>query len=151
MGLVRPKEFANKKQGGGRNFSVYLLTSQYSSLKFITMQNHQIIRDCLEQFDKGALTREQLSEAFDQVLSGKRQDLLYAQAVETGLDSRWIGMSMMIDGELMEPDDDDWPYSSTIDAIKDGWRVISFPNTSLSLNENRTYGLGFEFILEKWR
>ena len=92
-----------------------------------------------------------MSEAFAQVLSGKRQDLLYAQAVETGLDSRWIGMCMMVDGELIEPDDDDWPYNSTIDAIKDGWRVISFPNMSLSLNENRTYGLGFEFILEKWR
>ena len=47
--------------------------------------------------------------------------------------------------------DDGWPYATVIDAIRDGWRVISFPNMALSLDENRTYGLGFEFILERWR
>ena len=40
--------------------------------------------------------------------------------------------------------------ATVIDAIRDGWRVISFPNMALSLDENRTYGLGFEFILERW-
>ena len=43
-----------------------------------------------------------------------------------------------------------WRYETVIDAINDGWRVISFPNMALSLDENRTYGLGFEFVLEKW-
>ena len=115
------------------------------------MQNHQVIQDCLDQFDKGTLTREQLSEAFDQVLSRQRQDLLYLQAAETGLDVRLIGMRMLVNSELWEPEDDDWPYNCVMVAIKDGWRVISFPNMSLSLSENRTYGLGFEFILEKWQ
>ncbi len=47
--------------------------------------------------------------------------------------------------------EDDWPYEKVVDALRDGWRIISFPDMALSLDENRTYGLGFEFILEKWR
>jgi hypothetical protein len=30
------------------------------------------------------------------------------------------------------------------------WRVIQFPNLTLMMDERRTYGLGCEFILERW-
>ena len=112
------------------------------------------IDDCLSQLEQGTLTPKRLQEAFGAVAGhGRRQDLLYLQACETGLHSRLLGFRMLVDGEYVaEPDSaDEWPYDSAIDAIRDGWRVISFPNMTLSLDENRTYGLGFEFILEKWR
>ncbi len=113
------------------------------------------IDECLEQLDQGTLTRERLLEAFAALgaEAGKRQDLLYLQAAQTGLHSSLLGMSMLVGGEYVEEPDSEaeWPYENVIDAINDGWRIISFPNMALSLQENRTYGLGFEFILEKWR
>ena len=46
---------------------------------------------------------------------------------------------------------EEWPYKTVLDAILDGWRVIKFPEMVLLLDDKRTYGLGCEFILEKWR
>ena len=37
------------------------------------------------------------------------------------------------------------------DALDDGWRIIKFPEMALLMDESRTYGLGSEFIFEKWR
>ena len=59
-------------------------------------------------------------------------------------------MSLMQDGEISEPAPDNWPYETVLDAIRDGWRIIKFPEMALLLDESRTYGLGCEFILEKW-
>ena len=56
-------------------------------------------------------------------------------------------------GAIVAPPDDpdDWTYQSALDAINDGWRVISFPNMALlALSADDPHGLGFEFILEKW-
>ena len=126
------------------------------------MNQHQqkIVDQCLDQLDKATLDRQQLANAFDAVTGenggggrGGRQDLLYIQALESALHSKATGICMLIDGKYAEEpeNDEDWPYECVIDALKDGWRVISFPNMALSLDENRTYGLGFEFILERWR
>jgi hypothetical protein len=34
-------------------------------------------------------------------------------------------------------------------AIRDGWRIVSFPNLALLMDEERTIGYGCEFILDK--
>ena len=39
----------------------------------------------------------------------------------------------------------------SLDAIRDGWRIIEFPNLALLLDESRTYAYGAEFVLEKIR
>ena len=44
---------------------------------------------------------------------------------------------------------DEWPYNSVLEAMNDGWRVIKFPEMALMLQEDKTFGLGCEFILEK--
>ena len=46
-------------------------------------------------------------------------------------------------------DPEEWPYRTVVEAIRDGWRVIQFPNLALLLDEKRSYGLGCEFILER--
>ena len=33
--------------------------------------------------------------------------------------------------------------------MNDGWRIISFPDLSYVTDNNETYGLGCQFILEK--
>jgi hypothetical protein len=42
-------------------------------------------------------------------------------------------------------------YRSIAEALQDGWRIIKFPEMALVMDDQNTYGLGFEFILERWR
>jgi hypothetical protein len=44
---------------------------------------------------------------------------------------------------------DDRPYGAVLEAIRDGWRVIKFPEQALMLDESRTCALGAEFVLER--
>ena len=111
-------------------------------------------RKIIEEFRRGEFTEEKLRQILEERSGAKsgRQDLLYLQTDSTSLTSRAHGMSVLRDGDLSEgPEDpDDWPYKTPLDAIRDGWRVIQFPNMALMLDETKTYGLGCEFILEKW-
>ena len=75
------------------------------------------------------------------------QDLLYIQTSGTALTSNIHGMSPLEDGEIIEPELP-FLYHTPLDVIRDGWRVIQFPNTDLMLDESITYGLGCGFILE---
>ena len=54
-------------------------------------------------------------------------------------------------GELGDgpSDPNDWPYKTPLEANRDGWRVIQFPNMALIMDESKAYGLGCEFILER--
>ena len=103
----------------------------------------------------GTLQESTLAAIRDEVTAAgrARQDLLYLQAAGTDLNSQVIGMRMVRDGELSDgpADPDDWPYQSVLDAIRDGWRIIDFPNLALLLDESRTYAYGAEFVLEKIR
>ena len=79
--------------------------------------------------------------------------MLYLQASTTSVTGDVVGMLLVQDGEVSEgpADPDEWPYPTVLAAMQDGWRIIQFPDLALSLDESRTYGLGYEFILEKWR
>ena len=116
-------------------------------------KQNRVIHSCVEQLEKGSLTKDGLLEAFEAVshVDNRRQDLLYLQSAETGIDAYSVGFRMVCDGQFVdEPErEEDWPYHNVLEAIHDGWRVISFPNMPLCLDENRTYGLGFEYILER--
>jgi hypothetical protein len=118
-------------------------------------RSRQLIEQCLAELKGGTLTEERLRQAFAIVASTSalRQDLLYLQSSTVGIDCQVIGMRLLLDGELDDgPDNpEDWPYKSVLEAIQEGWRVISFPNLALLMDESNTYGLGHEFILEKWR
>lgn len=119
-------------------------------------QQKQQIQECVKWLEQGTLTGQRLHDTFEQVVAhgdGKRQDLLYLQS--NGLNVEWplLGMRLFVDGKWEpEPEsEEDWPYKSVAEAIKDGWRIISFPNEAQELDENHKYGLGFEFILEKYK
>jgi hypothetical protein len=112
-----------------------------------------LIEQWIEDLRRGELTEESLRrglEALDRAAS-RCQDLLYLQANGTGLESAVCGMSLIQNGQIAELPEDakDWPYPTVLDAIRDGWNVIQFPNLALQMDESRTYGLGCEFILEK--
>ena len=110
---------------------------------------------CLDELRRNALREESLRRIAELAdgLPGGRQDLLYLQAEQTSVTSRVIGMGMFVDGEFSDgPEDpDDWPFQTVAEAMADGWRIIKFPEMAILLDDRRTYGLGCEFILEKWR
>ena len=113
------------------------------------------VQVCLEALRRNELDEESLRRIAElaERLAGGRQNLLYLQAEQTSVTSRVIGMSLFVDGEFTDgPDDpDDWPYQTVGDALADGWRIVKFPEMAILLDDRRTYGLGCEFILEKWR
>lgn len=103
----------------------------------------------------GSLTADELQEGIAALLSNsaRHQDLLYLQTATTAPAAPVVGMTLIEGGKLVAPPDnpDDWPYQSVLDAIDDGWRVISFPNMALlAVAADDPHGLGLEFILEKW-
>ena len=112
------------------------------------------LQSCLEALQQGQLSPDRLTAVIaalpDEVVS-KHQSLLYIQARATSLDAEIHGYTLYVDGQIRHgPENpDDWPYKSVAEAIRDGWRVISFPNLALMMDDRHTYGLGCEFILEK--
>ena len=109
---------------------------------------------CADALEQGTLTAERLrglADALPDDAAGRHQSLLYMQARSTAIDSAIHGYSLYVDGKVCHgpQDPDDWPYQNVAEAIRDGWRVISFPNLALMTDDRYTYGLGCEFVLEK--
>jgi hypothetical protein len=113
----------------------------------------QQLEQCIESLRRGELTEQQLRQVIASLDNGKPkpQDLLYLQASSTSVGSRVNGMRWLVNGELSDgpANPDEWPYQTVLDAIKDGWRVIQFPELALLVDESRAYALGCEFILER--
>lgn len=113
------------------------------------------IEDCIKAFNQGKLTEERLRQALEEAgaWEPRHQDLLYLQTNSTSVGSRVHGMSIVQDGEISDGprNPEDWPYETPLEAMRDGWRVIQFPNMALIMDESKAYGLGCEFILERWR
>ena len=114
----------------------------------VSEMDRQTVLQWLEKFRSGTLTEKDLEQA----LGGARtQRLLYLQCRSTAVDSEVLGMALVENGELLEGPENpgDWPYASVGEAMKDGWRILKFPELSLQLHEDKTVGFGCEFILEK--
>ena len=114
----------------------------------------QTIEQIIYDFREGRLTEQNLRETLREPtsVSQTRQDLLYLQAIKTSITSSVIGMRIVENGEISDGPEDpkEWPYQTVLEAVRDGWRIIKFPELALLLDEKKTYGLGCEFILEKW-
>ena len=82
-----------------------------------------------------------------------RQSLLYLQATSSSPHAGVIGISLFEEGQDPEGLDAQGNprYRSVREAIQDGWRVIKFPDLTLAMDDENNYGLGCEFILERWR
>ena len=123
----------------------------------MTETQKETIEALVTELQQGTLTEANLRQGIADVVGAdtpKRQDVLYLQAVTTSPGAAVVGMLLVEDGELREgpPDPADWPYQTVIEAVRDGWRIISFPNMALlAVDEKEFYGLGAEFILERWR
>lgn len=128
------------------------------------MHNRSIrkqVEHCIGQLRRGRLTEDDLQAILDddeQPGDGMRapafrQDLLYLQTRSTAIDYPVLGMKILENGNLSDGprDPEEWPYKTVLDAVRDGWRIIKFPEMAVLLDESRSYGLACEFILERWR
>ncbi len=123
----------------------------------MTETQKETMEALVAELQQGALTEAALRQGIADIVGAdnpKRQDVLYLQAVTTSPGAAVVGMLLVEDGELREgpSNPDDWSYQTVLDAVRDGWRIISFPNMALlAVDEKEFYGLGAEFILERWR
>lgn len=121
----------------------------------MTETQKEIMNSLMAKLEQGELTPAQLCQGITDLIgqnSRKPQDILYLQARNTSPESQVVGMMRIEGGKrgVCPPDPEDWPYQTVLDAVKDGWQIISFPNMSLlAVDEKEVYGLGFEFILER--
>ena len=120
------------------------------------MDDKQQIQQWLDKLRAGTLVEDDLQQALNHLKGQtsnevKRQRLLYLQTRTTGVDSEVLGMALVEKGQVCEGPEApaEWPYNSVLEAISDGWRVVKFPEMALLLQEDKTFGLGCEFILEK--
>jgi len=106
----------------------------------------------IERFRQGQLTEADLRRALAaRPGTPRRQDLLYIECSSTALNSGILGMNLVCNGEIISPANrGEWAYANVLDAIRDGWRIIKFPEMALMMVEDRNMGLGCEFVLEKW-
>jgi hypothetical protein len=103
----------------------------------MTETHKETIEALVTELQQGTLTEANLRKGIADVVgadSPKRQDVLYLQAVTTSPGAAVVGMLLVEDGELREgpPDPEDWPYQTVLEAVRDGWRIISFPNSFLN-------------------
>ena len=124
----------------------------------LTMRSEQTERmeALVADLKSGELTEQTLRKGIAEIAAANdiRQDLLYLHGRSTALSAELLGMSLIEGGKevVLSSDPEEWPYQSVLDAINDGWRVISFPDMSLlTMSDDEFHGLGFQFVLERWR
>jgi hypothetical protein len=123
----------------------------------MTGTQQQITESLITDLQNGTLTEARLRQKIAAIATEtekKRQDILYLQVGTTSPTSQVVGMTYIEAGVLKEASSDpnEWQYQTVLDAVQSGWRIISFPNMALlAMSDEESYGLGFEFILERWR
>ena len=143
-----------------------MLKAKKDLISMTTQSLKQELESCLEQLEDGTLTPQRLQQVIDKFpkqMPDRKQELLIVQAKGSSLTMELLGYSIYRGGknepspEQLNPhgkvtdDASSWPYKTVADAFEDGWRVISFPNSALMMDDTTTHGLGFEYILERWR
>ena len=110
------------------------------------------VETCIDELKQGTLTEKglrRIAEVADEARA--MQDILYLHTAANSPIAEVLAMRIVENGEISDGPEDpaDWPYQSVLEAIRDEWRVVKFPELALMMDESRTYGLGFEFILER--
>ena len=106
---------------------------------------------CLEKLKAGELTEADLRRVTT-ALNSERQLLLYLYSKSTNLRSPLGGWALY---DATAPDEpvlpsQDAPYTSVLDAVNDGWRIVQFPRPELyNFTDVDNAYLTYEFILEK--
>ena len=110
------------------------------------------VETCIDELRQGTLTEQSLMRIVEIADEARTmQDILYLHAAANSPASEVLAMRIVESGEISDGPEDpgDWPYQTVLEAIRDEWRVVKFPELALMMDESRTYSLGFEFIRER--
>ena len=111
------------------------------------------VSKCLHELKAGTLTEPDLLKISEMVneSTAYRQDVLYLQARTSSPVSEVMGMRIIEKGDISDgpSDPEEWPYETVLEAVRDGWRIIKLPDMALSMDDAQTFGLGYEFVLER--
>ena len=108
--------------------------------------------DCIEKLKVGELTETDLRDV-TAALNAEKQLILYLYSKSTNLRSPLGGWALY---DATAPDEpvlpsQDAPYTSVLDAVNDGWRIVQFPRPELyNFSDVDNAYLTYEFILEKF-
>ena len=108
--------------------------------------------NCIEKLNAGELTETDLRGVTD-ILEAKKQLILYLYSKSTNLRSPLGGWALYDATATDEPvlPSQDAPYTSVLDAVRDGWRIVQFPRPELyNFTDVDNAYLTYEFILEKF-
>ena len=109
------------------------------------------LEDCIEKLNAGELTEVDLRRVTT-LLDSQTQLILYLYSKSTNLRSPLGGWALY---DATAPDEpvlpsQDAPYTSVLDAVRDGWRIVQFPRPELyNFTDVDNAYLTYEFILEK--
>ena len=107
--------------------------------------------DSTEKLKAGELTEADLRRV-TAILNTEKQLILYLYSKSTNLRSPlggWALYDATVPDEPVLPSQDP-PYTSVLDAINDGWRIVQFPRPELyNFTDVDNAYLTYEFILEK--
>lgn len=107
--------------------------------------------NCIEKLKVGELTETDL-HSVNAVLNSEKQLILYLYSKSTNLRSPLGGWALYDPTAPEEPvlPSQDAPYTSVLDAVNDGWRIVQFPRPELyNFTDVDNAYLTYEFILEK--
>ena len=89
----------------------------------------------------------------EEILTAPKQIVLYLYSKSTSMRSPISSWALYNPTQSNEPTlpSQDAPYSSVIEAVNDGWRIVQFPISKLyQFSDIDNDYLSYEFILEKW-
>ena len=108
--------------------------------------------NCIKKLNAAELTEADL-RGITTALTSQKQLLLYLYSKSTNLRSplgAWALYDATAPDEPVLPSQDA-PYTSVLDAVNDGWRIVQFPRPELyNFSDVDNAYLGYEFILEKF-
>ena len=107
---------------------------------------------CRAKLREGKLTDGDLLR-LETLLTEPRQMVLYLYSKSTNMRSPIASWALYDPTKPEKPalPSQELPYSSVIDAVRDGWRIVQFPISKLyEFSDIDNAYLGYEFILEKW-
>ena len=109
------------------------------------------LHNCIEKLKAGELTETDLHNV-NAVLNSEKQLILYLYSKSTNLRSPLGGWALYDPTAPDEPvlPSQDAPYTSVLEAVNDGWRIVQFPRPELyDFTDVDNAYLTYEFILEK--
>ena len=109
------------------------------------------LHNCIEKLKADELTETDLHNV-NAVLNSEKQLILYLYSKSTNLRSPLGGWALYDPTAPDEPvlPSQDAPYTSVLEAVNDGWRIVQFPRPELyDFTDVDNAYLTYEFILEK--